>query len=317
VRRSLDLTGWEAAQRKVRELEIHGEGNVITVSEACERFLADIEAREIGPAQAGKYKLLTNELEAAFGDQSLRSLSVDDVRRLRERWKLAPISASKKLERMRTFFSFCVSSGWVPVNLAKGIKQPRLRFAPTLPYSGEEWKKILWALDAYEEIHAQTPHRILRELKALVLLMRYSGLRISDAVSLKREKVDAKGRLFLYQAKTGTPVRIPLPKIVLSSLEDCEEGNPYYFWSGIGKIKSCLTDWQARMKKMFVIAGIADGHGHRLRDTFAVDLLNRGVELQVVSVLLGHQSIRTTERHYAPWVKSRQDALEIAVRKTW
>ena len=42
-------------------------------------------------------------------------------------------------------------------------------------------------------------------LKTLVLLMRYSGMRISDAVSLSADRLDGK-RLFLYTQKTGTPV---------------------------------------------------------------------------------------------------------------
>ena len=53
---------------------------------------------------------------------------------------------------------------------------------------------------------------------------------------------------------------------------------------------------------------------HRLRDTFAVDLLECGVTLEEVSKLLGHQSIQTTERHYAKWVKGRQDQLDALVR---
>jgi integrase/recombinase XerD len=147
--------------------------------------------------------------------------------------------------------------------------------------------------------------------------MRYSGLRISDAVSLKREKIDAHGRVFLYQAKTGQPVLIPLPKEVLEALANCDEGNPYYFWSGLGEIKTPLTDWHERLEKVFVIAAIPEGHSHRLRDTFAVGLLEKGVPLETVSILLRHHSIRTTEKHYAPWVKSRQVVLEAAVRQTW
>jgi integrase len=40
---------------------------------------------------------------------------------------------------------------------------------------------------------------------------------------------------------------------------------------------------------------------------------NRGIEN--VSRLLGHQSVRATEKHYSPWVKTREDALDKAVEK--
>ena len=75
-------------------------------------------------------------------------------------------------------------------------------------------------------------------------------------------------------------------------------------------MKTEITEWQQRLKQVYKIAGLPDGHSHRLRDTFAVALLTKGVPLQTVSVLLGHSSINTTERHYAPWVKARQIELE-------
>ena len=56
---------------------------------------------------------------------------------------------------------------------------------------------------------------------------------------------------------------------------------------------------------------------HRLRDTFACDLLENGVPLEEVSKLLGHQSIKTTEKHYAKWVKGRQVRLDALVSATW
>jgi integrase/recombinase XerD len=57
--------------------------------------------------------------------------------------------------------------------------------------------------------------------------------------------------------------------------------------------------------------------GLKLRDTFAVDLLEKGVPLEEVSKLLGHESIRTAERSYAKWVKGRQDRLNSLVTATW
>jgi integrase/recombinase XerD len=34
-------------------------------------------------------------------------------------------------------------------------------------------------------------------------------------------------------------------------------------------------------------------------------------------MLLGHASIVVTQKHYAPWIRSRQEELEAAVKKSW
>jgi site-specific recombinase XerD len=72
-------------------------------------------------------------------------------------------------------------------------------------------------------------------------------------------------------------------------------------------------------RKLFKDAGVkSQGNmlSHRLRDTFAVDLLEKGVPLEEVSKLLGHESIKTTERHYSKWVKGRRDRLDNLVTAT-
>jgi hypothetical protein len=48
-----------------------------------------------------------------------------------------------------------------------------------------------------------------------------------------------------------------------------------------------------------------------------VEFLQAGNSLEDLSVLLGHRSIKITEKHYAPWVKARQERLEDRVRSSW
>ena len=316
VRRSLDLTGWEAAQRKVRELEIEGEGKVLSVSEASERFLEDCKARNMSEGMQRKYKNVCAELEDAF--PSLRSVTIDDVRKLRENWELAAITKQKRLEMLRRFFGFCVDSGWMKTNPARGVKSSLAEYDPTMPYSKDEIERMLRAADTVREIHPKMPQGIEKKLRAIILLMLHSGVRISDAVLLHRDRIK-KGKLFLRQAKTKHPMWVPLPKKVLEALNECGEGNSHYFYNGIGKSKTAITEWQARLRNVYTIAGITeDGYkSHRLRDTFATSLLEKGVSLETVSMLLGHQSIAVTQRHYSPWIKSRQTALEAAVKSTW
>ena len=56
---------------------------------------------------------------------------------------------------------------------------------------------------------------------------------------------------------------------------------------------------------------------HRLRDTFAVENLKKRIPMEDVSRMLGHSSIKTTEKHYAQWVQGRQDVLNRSVIASW
>ena len=118
--------------------------------------------------------------------------------------------------------------------------------------------------------------------------------------------------------KTGTAVYCPLPENVTEALEGFVTANQqYYFWSGTSNPKSAVGDWQRALRRLFKLAGVPSGHAHRFRDTFAVELLLAGVPLERVSILLGHQSTRITEKHYSPWVRARQEQLEADVRRAW
>ena len=117
--------------------------------------------------------------------------------------------------------------------------------------------------------------------------------------------------------KTGTPVYCPLPPIVVEALTALESPNPaYFFWTGNGDPKTAVSDAQRSFRRLFKQAGVV-GHPHMFRDTFAVELFTRGVAIETVSMLLGHASIRVTEKHYRPWVKTLQDKLEAEAMKGW
>ena len=152
-------------------------------------------------------------------------------------------------------------------------------------------------------------------LRALVFLLRYSGRRVRDAATLRRNRIQ-DDKLFFHSAKTGTAVYCPFPPFVMKAL-DAILANTYFFWTGLSKSKSAVGDSQRSLKRLLILAGVPDGHAHRFRGMFSAELLLAGVPMERVSILLGHQSVRATEKHYAPWVRAGQEQLEAHVGRTW
>jgi integrase/recombinase XerD len=311
LRRSLKTRSWTRATVLLRELEDGGAAQKITITQATDSFLADAKARKLRPPSLYKYELLFRQLQEYAEKEGLRylaELDIETVRRFRASWTNRNFAARVKTENLRSLFRFCVESNWLKTNPAKDLKSPQTTDSPTMPFTEGEMDAILKACGEYAGKNASL-------LRALVLLLRYSGLRIRDAVTLARDRIHGD-TLFLYTQKTGVPVRIPLPPECTSALEQIPKGQ-YFFWTGEGLPKTRVANFQTMLAKVFDEAKILNGHAHRFRDTFATSLLLAGVPMERVSILLGHKSIRVTERHYSAWSAARQEQIESDVRRTW
>ncbi len=315
IRRSLKTRSWERAEMLKRALESDAKEpkavpkKIPLIGEAVDKFLADAEhGRKLTAGTMKKYRVLLAQLKT-FVDQrgawELHDIDVGFAREFRASWADGPISSVKKLERFRAFLRFCVTAGWMSSNPATSVSRPVVKTPPTLPLLEKDLAKALE--------HAHDPR-----WRALILVLRWSGLRIGDAMRLSADKLD-DNKILLRTAKTGIPVHVPLPDFVVDELNRLPRYGGYYFWNRAGESKLDTATGNARraLRKIFDDAGVKNAHPHRLRDSFAVGLLEKGVAIEVVATLLGHTDIRTTQRHYAPWVRSRQENLEKAVAATW
>ena len=220
--------------------------------------------------------------------------------------------------RLRKFLRFCYDNRW----LDRVPRTARIKVdeAPTLPLTVKEYDHLLKTVPVSFPDAAKA-----RKVRGLVQTMRWSGLAIRDVVTLRQDEIIQEKkltRIVTARQKTGTHVSVPIPPDVAKEILAVANGNPeYIFWStGTGKEQSAVTNWQHDLRQLFRDAGIKSAGNmlsHRLRDTFAVDLLEKGVPLEEVSKLLGHESIKTTEKHYSKWMKGRQDRLDKLVTDAW
>lgn len=324
IRKSLDVRDWQQAQSLVRKWEAENRQTEkvpkATVTQAWQDFLADAQVRGLRDSTLRKYRLLKRQMDDFAGSSGLSyvaDLDLATLGRFRSTWKDGPRSSAKKLERLRAFFRFAQKRKWVSENPAADLKAPKIPLCPTMPFDCDEIVRTLAAVEQYKHQAPATATNNAHRLRTLILLMRYSGLRVSDVVSLSGDRLTGN-RLFLYTAKTGVPVNVILPDFVVEAVEATPRvSGDRLFWSGVGKLESTVRSWQTRLRRIFAMGNVPKGHAHRFRDTFAVELLLSGVPMERVSVLLGHQSVRITERHYAPWVRARQEQLEADLQRAW
>jgi site-specific recombinase XerD len=312
LRQPTFIRDWTRAQEDLRRYEL-GETDTTqkpTIADWRDKFLNDAEARNLGQETIRKYKLLFSQLEqfaAVKGIVRTDRIQLDDLTEFRATWRDQALSSKLKLARLRTVYDFAVKRKWVEHNLAKDIELPRVRDNPTLPFTDDEMTRILTAAKKSRRYRH-------REVYAFIVLMRYSGLRISDATVLAKESVSGR-RIKLYTAKTGAHVSMLLPQFVVDALSLVKSKNPkYFFWSGESTKETATSTWRKHLANTFKHAGVGHGHSHRFRDTFAVSLLASGVSMQHVATLLGN-SVRIAQKHYAPWETKQQEALDDAVSR--
>jgi integrase len=305
-------------------------GPRVTILDAIQCFRDDEESRHLSKHTQKKSEFFfEKQLKAWAARQGLvylDQLSPAELTKFRSAWGNGSSTTHRKHERLVAFFRFCVRMDWIDKNPAVAMKRVKVESRPTDYFTQPEFDILIDATHAYGNWLGGHDYEHRRDrIRALVLLMRWSGLAIKDAVTLERPRIDTNGNLFLYRAKTGVPVYVPLPPFVHELLLSLPSQNPrYLFWSGNGDPETCKRGWTRALARLFRIAQIQrpDGslkrcHSHMFRDTFAVELLLAGVPIDQVSLLLGHSSVKVTEKHYAPFVKARQEQLAQSARKAW
>ncbi len=309
--------------KPITSVTVEGETGT-TIARAVELFLSSKKSQGLDGDVLKKNKRELGRFSDFMSGRSRhfpREISLEDLTEFRADWtEQYPSSTTraKVQERLRGFLRYCYDSRLidrVPVLSAIKVDEP-----PTLPLTEKQYEKLL------EVIPGEFPEKKAKRVRAMVRLMRYTGLAIRDSVVLERVELTRDSKRGLYRVvtsrqKTGTHVSVVIPPDVAEEVIAAMElnDNPkYIFWNtGTAKPQTAVTNWQHDLRQVFRAAGQPNGHPHQLRDTFAVDMLQNGVPLEEVSKLLGHSSVKTTEKYYAQWMKGRQDRLDALVEATW
>jgi integrase/recombinase XerC len=210
-------------------------------------------------------------------------------------------SLMRALAGMRSFGRFLEQEGKGKVGALSAIRAPKVgktlpkpiqmaaakRFADADERAGEAREPWIWARDA-----------------AVMALLYGSGLRISEALGLKRRDVPLPGTgdVLLVTGKGNKTRMVPVLHNVLELIQHYVAMCPYqlapegpiFVGARGGPLSPRII--QLTMQRLRGALGLPDSATpHALRHSFATHLLSRGGDLRAIQELLGHASLSTTQ----------------------
>ena len=211
---------------------------------------------------------------------------------------LARTTMARRVASIRSFYRYGIKSGRYP-SLEYGFMKPPKAQAP-LPKAVAEGD----ALDLLAAIAGlDQPDWAKKRDYAVLMLLYGCGLRISEALSLKRGDAP-QGPWLRVLGKGGKTRDVPIIDPVRSAIDDWLKHSPFdhgddgpLFFSSRGAGLNARAV-QRLVEKLRLQLGLDDSATpHALRHAFATHLLAGGGDMRAIQTLLGHASMSTTQRY--------------------
>jgi len=227
----------------------------------------------------GKNKVLTGDARPADIEAFRDSLLAQ---------KYTPKSVSRKLNAVKTFYRWLVSEKLVATDASVDVAHPKIE--PSVP-------KFLSPIE----------YRALRDvvrgddrIAAIVEIILQVGLRISEVAGLKLANV-SKGKAKIEAYATQPERTIPFNKPAKVALDRYlkvrpKTDSPYVFVSKNGN-PLAVRNIRAAIDRYMQRAEVPGYSVNDLRTTFVVENLKAGVDLILLSQVVGHKRLSTTERY--------------------
>ncbi len=241
-------------------------------------------------------------LGGTVSEHALAKLRPADIRAFiatRRSQGLGAGGVQRALAGIRSFYKFLAREGILENAAPRAVRTPRVKRGLPRPLS---------EVDAQRAIDEAGEHDVewLGARDAALLTLLYgAGLRISEALSLKRGDVPLAETLTILGKGRKERV-VPVLPLLKDAIDDYAAKIPFtgapsapLFLSRRGKPMS-PREAQSLMQKLRGRLGLSDrATPHALRHSFATHLLQGGGDLRSVQELLGHASLSTTQTYTA------------------
>ena len=252
------------------------------------------------------YRVSAEKLIAAVG-KNVCSITTEDIREYLSNYQIERNVSKASIDNTRrnlsSFFKWLEDENYIFKSPLRRIHKIKMTHSVKDTYADEELEKLR---DDCSE---------LRNL-AIIDILNSTGMRVGELVNLDREDVNFNERECLVLGK-GDKERVVYfdarSKLHLKKyLKSRTDNNPALFVSLRRPYNRLLTSGvEIMLKKMGKKCNIAHVHPHKFRRTMATTAIDKGMPIEQVQKLLGHEKIDTT-LHYA---MVKQNNVKISHKK--
>jgi len=266
----------------------------ITMRKLCDMYLEDYARLHKKPRSVeDDSRYIEKEIKPLLGAKNLCEIRSKDIVRIHSSMSAKPVKANRLLALLSKMFNLAEEWELREANtnptqhIRKYKETPRERYL-----TQDEIVSLEQTLSKAEKEHLVS-HSVIHAIRVLLM----TGARLQEVLTMKWEYVDIEnGKINLPDSKSGKKT-IWLSDKARDYIDAIphKRGNPYIF---VGQRSgSPLVNLQKPWRKLRALAGIDDVRIHDLRHTYASLAVSQNLSLPIVGKLLGHKSIKSTERY--------------------
>jgi integrase/recombinase XerD len=282
------------------------------LQEAVDEYIASLSARgdERGRSNQNTMAAYRNDLgqfcnyliqrEVGNWPQVTREHVAGYLLEMREGQAYRPTTIARKIAALKSFFRYMRSTGYIAVNPVEKLEAPRIHKELPGIMSAEQISSL------FRQVEVETPAG-QRDL-AMLHMLYATGMRVSELVSLNMSDFDPLQATVICPGRNGRNKRervLPLPPIAVDATQQyIRDGRPRSMLHHPDEAALFLNHHGERLTRQgfwLIIKGyarqadITNITPHMLRHSFAMLMLNGGMELRSVQERLGHAHISTTQ----------------------
>ena len=265
-----------------------------TLNNLLPKFIKHLEEKNRSPSTVLAYRADLEQL-IAFVEGKQKPFPEDVTQEFIEAFrdtlladKYTPKTVSRKLNAVKTFFRYLMAENHISKDPSASVAHPKIEISMPKYLSPMEYRALR------DVVRDDT------RIAAIIELILQTGMRISEVANLKIENIKpdkVKVEAYATQVERSIPLNVSAKEAIEAYKKvRPSTDSPYLFVSKNGK-PLAVRNIRAAIDRYMQKADIPGYSVNDLRTTFIVENLKAGVDLVLLSQVVGHKRLSTTERY--------------------